>query len=185
MNSIQLQLAVRRNAGRRMLADETAALSRNLQKEPTAIHFVDLETTDDIFRSFEAISDAARAGSTLIWERTWKESEIDTLKNTLTILSERVPDLPMYLHRRASECCGAVESSTKELFRYALNLIELDDEDLIAVTSDRSSVIYLTHISEKYSSYGTDIYQMGIWGDQLVNSLESAIEHLSCPSGAT
>lgn len=126
MRSRRLELALRRDTGRRLLPKRLDDLSRSLDKPGESIVLLDLERTDRIWDALRHAQQLSRDKPNAAFQRTWPASERGQVKRVLNKIEEHAPDRPLYLLRALSDYCGAVETTSSEILGHAFRLIGLD-----------------------------------------------------------
>lgn len=118
-------------------------LTARLNRPRDSIDLVDLPETDSAFEQFALGRMAAEQGlsSTALQVKSAQWQEIH---DALCATRSQLPDLPVLLFRSESQWCGAVHATFHEVLGHAQNLLEVDQEDVLAATADGRCGMFLS-----------------------------------------
>jgi hypothetical protein len=159
----RLELAARRNQGKRLIPEFTAELAQLLGRDEASVVLIDLETTDRAFRHLLSRREALERGSA--WADfslravTFSDSVVERL---LAVAADEIGEGRMLLFRGRSEVCGAVETSTAEVLHRAAGLTSLDQESLYATTPDVDPAVIVDYVTDPPGG-GVPIYRLVVW----------------------
>jgi hypothetical protein len=158
----RMQLAVRRNEGKRLLPKLLDDFSLALHVNASDLHLADLEATDRIWEAFTTSHHEAGQGITT---KSWPTGVFVEAKEYVDELDRQTPDLPMFLFRPfLSEYCGALMTTSHQIFNHAFDLIRLDDDDIMASSEDGISGIIISYSTQKSVDLTQFLYQFTGFG---------------------
>ena len=166
MKNTKLEKALRRHKGKELLPDLLSELTRVLRSPAETIVFADLDSTDSLWRMFEAKQQECEAKTIGCLKKTWPVSELKDLKEAIARLAAVTPEKELFLFRSTSEYCGAIKITSKKLLEHAFELISLDQEDLMASNEDVSYGIVLSYVTDWTEAGSAEIYELLVWGEE-------------------
>lgn len=140
----RLELAVRRNHGRRMCAEWRAGLAAILGRSASTIKTTSLETVDAALASMEVRLANPPSESDI----AFVASDVREVAHRLTSLTGDVSNREMYLLHRDSEYCGAVITTLREILDRAAELIPVEGDDVVAQSPDGLVGLVIDYVSE-------------------------------------
>lgn len=161
----RLALLLREQQGRRHLSEFIDEMAKRLGRPPETLRLADLPKTDAIHSSY--LSAASRCRQRVLSGSKCWSLETPSEQETAGALSEirlSLPNSIIYLWRRLSEYCGAVESTTEEAVDRAFELLELDGDGLIAVAPDGTYGVALDLSSQPDST--EPVFELLAWMSQ-------------------
>lgn len=173
MNLTKLQMALRRNDGKRLLPGFLEEVAESLGKPQDAIQRLELEETLVSMEAYRVALDRSSQGEIPSQRWDWTGQEVQRLADLSARARDTVNLLPMLLYRSLSEYCGAVKTDSREILDRAIHLTSLDQEELMASTHDASDGILLAHLSEPTLGHEQEIYILRVWGPQLLKAFET------------
>lgn len=124
---------------------------------------MDLPATD------AALAELLRSREALEAGRAWAEVVVNmrarcrsTVGFGLHALREPLGDATLLLHRGASEYCGAVEVSGRDVLERAFQLIDLDQESALAADRSGRNGVIIEHVTEPIGA-GPAIFRLIGW----------------------
>lgn len=159
----RLGLALRRTRGRTLIAqlrNETAAA---LGVQPNELSFLDLLKTDAALNAFSERRQALETGAA--WAEIFvilRASSQKAVGFGLDALRDHLGDQKLLLHRGASELCGAVELRGTDILDHVFQLIELDQESVLAADEDGDSGLVVEYVIDPIG-VGTPTFKLLGW----------------------
>jgi hypothetical protein len=163
----QMDLAIRRNRGKRLagglVADVTAVLGRQI----TTSDLLDLEESDRLSAELVRQFDARTAGALPCYHVQADRQDSGLLFATLVSLGAAIPDEPVAVFGKHSRDIGALRLGAREVFSHALELVRLDGDDLRALNfsggGDRGFLL-------DYSDHAPH-FELWLWGEDWIRQI--------------
>jgi len=128
-----LDLKVRQSRCAALMPRLRSDLAEILKAPEGAIAFADLERSDRVLAEFRNRWREARSkDGPLEWHLDLTAEAQFPVQEALEEVRSRLPQGPLLLFRAQSEWCGAVLLTLNEIVNHAFELLELDQEDIIA-----------------------------------------------------
>lgn len=164
-NKHKLQLAVRRNTGKKLLPKMMADVSVALSQDASQLRLADLEATDEAWSAFTSSWKEYKEKDTDIVLKTWGVEDLLEARGYLDKVRAQVPDTPVFLFRPfLSEYCGAIETSSHQILHHAFDLVELDDNDVFASSLNGRSGIVVSYSTQRGIAESYQMYEFSSWG---------------------
>jgi hypothetical protein len=111
--------------------------------------FADLDRSDRVLEGFRTRWKQARSDPAhLAWSRAVNSTDLADVKEALSEVRSHLPTGPLFLFRAHSQWCGAVVVRLDQIVDHAFELLELDQEDVIACDEAGSSGLALEYVSD-------------------------------------
>jgi len=159
-------MGLRRNRGKQLLPKFLEEIARVLNKPKGSIQLLDLDKTDELWEAYINRRQSRINDTAVTFRRTWVANDIEEVRRLINKLRDGVVDRPIFLFRALSEYCGAIETTSKEIFEHAFQLISLDQEDLIAVNNDMSLGVLFSYSTDWLEKSSVEVYELFVWGDE-------------------
>lgn len=162
----QLELGLRRNRGRTRCPPFVEDMAGRLQRPPASIRRLDLEESDAFWERFtqQFVPDVRSRGDFV--EFAWPVAELNEVQRAVRMLNDALPDENVIVFRALWTICGAVESTSREIFESAFRLVDLNGEELIAVSHDMATAVVLGFNTDWFPSGPVDLYQLTAYGQR-------------------
>jgi hypothetical protein len=156
-------LRTRQRIGQEKLPAFLQKVAIGLDSSADSISLTTLEEADRLALLFgearmRAFAECGRPGR-LCFETSDREKVVDFLGAALGTF----PQTEIYLLRTESRWCGAIHARSPRVFDRAMSLINLDGEDLLALTSDGSAGVFLAWMTVPNARSEPERYRCQIW----------------------
>jgi hypothetical protein len=166
-----LERALSKNRGRRLVADWSQLLSRACGIEISAMSFLSIEETAVLKRAFYNLVKDERKRA----RAYWKKSERNDLGAHLSSMGTRARSLgPVVLFSSVDQFVGAVRIKADCVLQNAMRVWHVVGEDLSAVTDDLHHGLCLEEnfYTDEGEYVREGLYELSVWGEFGVETQE-------------
>jgi hypothetical protein len=173
MISERLQLKLRQYHGKRLLPMVRNHLARALKKQEEDITFLSLEAMGQYLAQTRSASLKARRDHSVL-RCIWPVDQVERVKRLIDDLAARMPDQPMLLFGALREYCGLAKTGLGEILQNAFDLVELDQEDILAWNEDGTLGLLFYHSTEWGDAGSRQVFELELLGKEWREALSGS-----------
>jgi hypothetical protein len=159
-------MALRRNQARLLRPRFVAETAASLNADPASIHVAELDVTDRVWLAIQQERAARRAAADQTVRGSWPSDDCEELRHLAERLRGQVVDV-LFLFRALSQDCGAVMLNARDLFDHLFDLVNPDQEEVLASVEGGTCGIHLSLDTERLPGRPSrKVYELELWGDE-------------------